>query len=89
MRHPTPDIATILVANSTTGKKGLNPSSVGGKQVKDQVERVSKEAVGRLPQANKGMGKWRRSLRKTPPPCSEAPFGNKLMAALIAAVRRA
>lgn len=45
MRHPIPNMATILPANSTAEKKGWKPSFVVGKSVEDQVERVSREAA--------------------------------------------
>lgn len=37
---------TILAAISTTRKKGLKPSFVAGKQVRDQMKKLSKEAGG-------------------------------------------
>lgn len=40
MRHLTPDMATIIVATSNAGRKGLKPSSVATNHVRDEVEDV-------------------------------------------------
>lgn len=53
---------TILVDTSTTGRNGLKPSSVAAKQVRDQVEKMSKKVVGhegdgRSPIKDKGKSK--------------------------------
>lgn len=45
MRHPTPDMATILAATFTIRRKRLKLSSVARKRARDQIEKVSKEAV--------------------------------------------
>lgn len=46
MKHPPSNMATILSATSTAGRKGLKPSSFVGKQVRDQVERANREDAG-------------------------------------------
>lgn len=55
-------MAMILAANSTIEKKGLKPSSITTKQIRDQIEKVSREVVGhegdgRPPMKNKGKNK--------------------------------
>lgn len=62
--HHTPDMASILAATSTTRRKGLKFSSVATKQIRDQVEKISKEVAGHeedgLPLVNyKGKSKVR------------------------------
>lgn len=44
-RHPTPDMATIIAATSTAGRRGLKGTSAGAKKVKENLEKVSKEAA--------------------------------------------
>lgn len=61
-------MATILVTTFIARRKGLKPSSVAGKYVKDQIERVNRWAIGleapRKPPLDKWKGKWRRFPRK-------------------------
>lgn len=53
MRHSNPNMATILAATFTVERNGLKLSFVGAKQVRNQVERVSREAAGRPPLMDK------------------------------------
>lgn len=45
IKYLTPDMATILIATSTAGKKRIKPSFVATKQVMDKVEKVSKRLL--------------------------------------------
>lgn len=55
-------MVSILAATSIAGRKGLKSSYVVAKQVKDQVEKISKETSdhegdGRPPNKDKGKSK--------------------------------
>lgn len=45
-RHPTFDMATILVVTSTAKRKGLKLLSVAAKWVRDQGDKISEVTIG-------------------------------------------